>query len=139
MEKSHAIDVEPPTGELKSCQHQLDIQIQTLSYSIKVATPGKTGDNKPWSTKQITEKPILQNISGTFKAGRLTAIMGASGAGKTSLLNVLAGEVSQSMLNHTITGQISVNGLPVSMGNKSTGHSMKKFSGFVFQDDVILC
>lgn len=37
------------------------------------------------------EKVILNKVSGTFYAGRLTAVIGPSGAGKTSLLKILAG------------------------------------------------
>ncbi|XP_058817829.1 ATP-binding cassette sub-family G member 1 isoform X2 [Topomyia yanbarensis] len=36
-------------------------------------------------------KPILNNVSGAFRSGRLTAIIGPSGSGKSSLLNVLSG------------------------------------------------
>ena len=36
-------------------------------------------------------KQILHKISGSFKSGHLTAILGPSGAGKTSLMNILAG------------------------------------------------
>jgi ABC-type multidrug transport system ATPase subunit/ABC-type multidrug transport system permease subunit len=36
-------------------------------------------------------KEILKNVWGTAMAGETTAIMGASGAGKTSLFNILAG------------------------------------------------
>ncbi|RKO88053.1 hypothetical protein BDK51DRAFT_9678, partial [Blyttiomyces helicus] len=50
------------------------------------------------------------------------------GAGKTSLLQVLAGEAHAG----TLAGGISVN------GQKISGNQMKKLSGFVFQDDVIL-
>lgn len=34
---------------------------------------------------------ILHDACGEFKSGRLTAILGPSGAGKTSMLNVLSG------------------------------------------------
>ncbi|KAI9354871.1 P-loop containing nucleoside triphosphate hydrolase protein [Zopfochytrium polystomum] len=53
--------------------------------------------------------------------------MGASGAGKTSLLQVLAGEAKGGEL----TGRILVN-------QEDVGDRIKKISGFVFQDDVIL-
>ena len=36
-------------------------------------------------------KTIVDNVSGSLKPGSLTAIMGPSGAGKTTLMNVLAG------------------------------------------------
>jgi ATP-binding cassette, subfamily B, bacterial MsbA len=35
------------------------------------------------------EKPVLQNINLTIKSGRLVALVGASGAGKTTLANLL--------------------------------------------------
>lgn len=38
----------------------------------------------------VVEKPILQDVSGYARPGQLTAILGASGAGKSSLLNVVA-------------------------------------------------
>ena len=39
----------------------------------------------------LGSKVILRGISGSCKSGELTGILGPSGAGKTSLLNVLAG------------------------------------------------
>lgn len=41
----------------------------------------------------VGEKSILQNQSGEVRAGEVVAIMGGSGAGKTSLLNTLAGRL----------------------------------------------
>jgi ATP-binding cassette subfamily G (WHITE) protein 1 len=36
-------------------------------------------------------KAILKGISGSMRAGHLSAIMGPSGAGKSTLMNILAG------------------------------------------------
>jgi ABC-type multidrug transport system ATPase subunit len=51
-------------------------------YSIKV---------KDSKTKKMVDKLILKGLTGAIEPARLTAVMGASGAGKTSFLNVLVG------------------------------------------------
>ena len=93
------------------------ISCKDLHYSITTKKKGK---------KTVTQ--ILHGIDSVFKPGRLTAIMGASGAGKTSLLNFLSGEISKGQLG----GEVAVNGFPASTKD------LKKVSAFVFQDDVIL-
>ena len=44
------------------------------------------------STKVSRRSPILRNLNGQFRFGTLNALMGTSGAGKTSLLRVLNGQ-----------------------------------------------
>jgi ABC-type multidrug transport system ATPase subunit len=70
-------------------------------------------------------KDILSNISGTFRAGRLSAIMGSSGCGKTSLLSVLSGKVDKT------SGSIRIS------GKDDTIQNYRKLVGFVPQDDVM--
>ena len=55
--------------------------------NIELAVETKTKKTKTKTTS------ILSNASGEAKAGRLLAIVGPSGAGKTSLLNALAKRV----------------------------------------------
>ena len=40
-------------------------------------------------TVDKTERKILDNVTGSATAGQLLAIMGSSGAGKTTFMNVL--------------------------------------------------
>ena len=42
-------------------------------------------------SKRVKVLQILSDCSGAFQPGLLTALVGSSGAGKTSLLDVLAG------------------------------------------------
>ena len=42
-------------------------------------------------TKKYGEKTVLDNFSYDFEDGKITAIMGESGIGKTTLLNIIAG------------------------------------------------
>mmetsp|Transcript_33278 Transcript_33278/g.79774 ORF Transcript_33278/g.79774 Transcript_33278/m.79774 type:complete len:1220 (+) Transcript_33278:117-3776(+) len=70
---------------------------------------------------------ILENVSGEFKAGRMCAILGPSGAGKTSLMNVLCGKASYAH----VSGSVRFNGVE---GNYE---DYKTVMGFVPQDDIV--
>ncbi|VEN42430.1 unnamed protein product [Callosobruchus maculatus] len=73
-------------------------------------------------------KQIIKGVSGKFVSGELTVIMGPSGAGKTSLLNILTGyQVSGT------SGTIKCNG----SGSKRKKGSLqyKKESCYILQDD----
>ena len=51
---------------------------------------------------------VLKGLAAGVKQGELTALMGESGSGKTSLLNVLSGRASYG----TVSGTLTLNGLP---------------------------
>lgn len=51
---------------------------------------------------------LLQDITGAFRPGVLTALMGVSGAGKTTLMDVLSGRKTGGI----IEGEIKVGGYP---------------------------
>ncbi|KAL3649710.1 ABC transporter G member 24 [Castilleja foliolosa] len=72
-------------------------------------------------------KNLMRAVTGKIKPGRITAIMGPSGAGKTTFLSALAGKAVGCMVN----GTILINGKSVSI------HSYKKIIGFVPQDDIV--
>ncbi|GMH39179.1 hypothetical protein BSKO_07077 [Bryopsis sp. KO-2023] len=72
-------------------------------------------------------KCVLTAASGRLREARLTAIMGPSGAGKTSLLNALAGKASYGVLS----GMVMVNGQEASL------EKYKQVMGFVPQDDIM--
>lgn len=65
------------------------------------------------------EKPLLRKVSGYCKAGTITALMGSSGAGKTTLMDCLAARKDEG----TLTGEVMLNGqrLPVSF-QRTTGY-----------------
>ena len=53
----------------------------------------------------LTGLPVIRNLCGGFKSGQITAIIGPSGAGKTSLLSLLRGQTYYA----TISGILRVN------------------------------
>lgn len=56
------------------------------------------------------ELELLRGISGAFRPGRLTALMGVTGAGKTTLMDVLAGRKTGD--SFTVCGNKTLGSLP---------------------------
>ncbi|KAG0254798.1 hypothetical protein DFQ27_006616 [Actinomortierella ambigua] len=80
--------------------------------------------------RHVVEKRILDDVSLNFPTGELTAIIGASGAGKTSLLNMI---LNRRPSNITVDGDIWFN------GSKNPSYSMiNTVCGYVRQDDSFL-
>ncbi|CAH9122111.1 unnamed protein product [Cuscuta epithymum] len=69
---------------------------------------------------------LLRDVSGSFRPGVLTALVGVSGAGKTTLMDVLAGRKTGGY----IEGYISISGFPK---NQST---FARISGYCEQNDI---
>lgn len=69
---------------------------------------------------------LLVNVTGAFRPGVLTALVGVSGAGKTTLMDVLAGRKTGGL----IEGNITISGYPK---NQET---FMRISGYCEQTDV---
>jgi ABC-type multidrug transport system ATPase subunit len=73
-----------------------------------------------------TRLQLLRDVSGAFRPGVLTALVGVTGAGKTTLMDVLAGRKTGGY----IEGSISVSGYPK---NQAT---FARISGYCEQNDI---
>jgi len=64
--------------------------------------------NLEFTVKDIDKSPkvILKRLTGQYRSGELVALMGPSGAGKTSLMNILCGQ------NWNYSGNFTMNGVP---------------------------
>lgn len=71
---------------------------------------------------------VLKDVRGIARPGKLTAVMGASGSGKSSLLDILAHRSKIGSVN----GSILINGRPV------TSSQVRQVSGYVDQEDTLM-
>ena len=69
---------------------------------------------------------LLRDVSGAFRPGVLTALVGVTGAGKTTLMDVLAGRKTGGYTE----GSISISGYPK---NQET---FTRISGYCEQNDI---
>ncbi|KAM5578905.1 pleiotropic drug resistance protein 1-like [Rosa sericea] len=69
---------------------------------------------------------LLKGVSGSFRPGVLTALMGVSGAGKTTLMDVLAGRKTGGY----IEGDIKISGYPKKQ------ETFARISGYCEQNDI---
>ncbi|CAG2105895.1 unnamed protein product, partial [Medioppia subpectinata] len=79
--------------------------------------------------KKLDPKHILRNVSGCVKSGQLMAIMGASGAGKTTLMNVLT---QRNLSDITVEGSVKIN------GKLADPSSLTALSAYVQQNDLFI-
>eukprot|EP00042_Codosiga_hollandica_P040375 m.347036 g.347036 ORF g.347036 m.347036 type:complete len:783 (-) comp55845_c0_seq4:879-3227(-) len=92
-----------------------------VCYSIKqtTVTNGK---------KSTVDRQLIKNASGYALPGEMLALMGSSGAGKTTLMDILAGRKAKG----SVTGAITVNGFPVKPD------AFKHLAAYAMQEDVFV-
>ncbi|KAG7357215.1 multidrug ABC transporter ATPase [Nitzschia inconspicua] len=91
----------------------ITLSFEDISYDVKTST----GDE---------DLRLLHDISGCFRAGRMCALMGESGAGKTTLMDVIALRKNSG----SVKGNVYVNGFP------RDAKSFRRCSGYVEQFDI---
>lgn len=83
------------------------IALKNVSYTVQI--PGAKRKGPPClPSGPSTERRLLNQVNAFFAPGSLTALMGSSGAGKTTLMDVVAGRKTTGK----IEGEILINGHP---------------------------
>lgn len=100
----------PPAEDMATSSHQSTFTWKNLSYFVK---------------HRGEDKQLLRDICGYVKPGCLLALMGTSGAGKTTLMDVLA----QRKDAGRIEGSILVDGMPQNI-------TFQRMTGYCEQNDV---
>lgn len=101
------------TSEVQVPFIPVDLSFENLCYEVTAST----------SKDKLR---LLNEVSGVFKAGRMCALMGSSGAGKTTLMDVIA----MRKTSGEITGNIALN------GHEQERVSFLRSSGYVEQFDT---
>ena len=99
--------------------------IRSMSKAIETSSIGLSFDFENLSFATKKGKGILHGITGTMPRGSCWGIMGGSGAGKSTFVNVLMGKA------HATQGTIKINGHCKDMSR------YKKLIGYVPQDDIV--
>ncbi|ODM89457.1 Protein white, partial [Orchesella cincta] len=119
------------TSVLRTNKRTGSLQLNQVYYTWNDINAFVKGSKKSWfglpdSSTNGKPKHILKSVSGMAQPGEILAIMGASGAGKTSLLNILT------FRNTTlhVSGSRMINGVKIS------AEQLPLFSAYIQQDDV---
>ena len=105
----------------------MKVTFENISYEVMPSSSSKSLFNKKCG--QLYH--VVKNVSGYALPGETLFIMGASGAGKTSLLNILSDRASTNN-GAKITGKVLINDRL-----ELKGTNFGKIAGYVMQDDVL--
>ncbi|KAI4335067.1 hypothetical protein L6164_013748 [Bauhinia variegata] len=124
--ESVTVDISQTTKEMGQTGKMV-LPFEPLTMSFKdvqyyVDMPPKMRDNGS-NEKKLQ---LLYDITGAFRPGILTALMGVSGAGKTTLMDVLSGRKT----GGTIEGEIKIGGY------SKVQKTFARISGYCEQNDI---
>lgn len=112
----------------KRAQNPVKLTFTKIEQKVKVTSaagePGRRKGETYW-------KEIIKDANGYAMPGQTLYIMGASGAGKTSLLNILSERVTSQTATE-VSGDITVND-SLALDDSNFG----KMAGYVMQDDIL--
>lgn len=105
----------------------VNVLVQNLSLDVDSSSSGLLALRKKNGKKAQESKRLLYQIDALMPSGSLTAILGGSGSGKTSFLNILSHRIGDGGLK--TTGQVLYNGCPKISSVRSA---------YVMQQDILL-
>eukprot|EP00127_Corallochytrium_limacisporum_P002658 Clim_evm94s134 gene=Clim_evmTU94s134 len=101
-----------------------DLAMHAEAHSNEVYRVNLSFENVNYA---ISRRNILRSVTGVCKSGEIMAIMGASGAGKSTFMDIMAMKSKRGKVG----GEILANGLP-------RDRTFKRLIGFVDQSDSLM-
>lgn len=138
---SMSIDPSPLTGRpahRESCQ--VNVRVRNLSITVDPTVLSPFSSLSALQARLFNQrakfppKQILRDVSADLPGGTLTAIIGASGSGKTSLLNAISHRVKDKAFQKS--GSVHYEAVAPSTNNHHSRSNTK--TAYVMQQDVLL-
>eukprot|EP00667_Euglena_gracilis_P001372 EG_transcript_1372 len=101
------------------------LYLENVTYEVDYVVPNAS--KNPLAKKVTAHRVILQDINTHVRPGELVAIMGSSGSGKTTTLNVMACRIKPT------SGELYLSGIPASQIKEVHRHI-----AYVMQDDILM-
>lgn len=98
-----------------------------MSHSLQVATADALIEIDHVSFGYDARRTILKDVSLNFPRGKVTAILGGSGCGKTTLLRLIGG------VHEPSSGQVRFDGKPVNTSDREALYAFRRRLGMLFQ------
>lgn len=112
----------------RTSNRRSDERVTIRWENIRFETMVKDAEKSTVLAPVYKKKQILRGLNGSASSGQLLAILGPTGCGKTSLLNVLAGRVPDGGQSfHALSGDIYMN------GKRRDEGKFRKISAYVMQ------
>jgi ABC-type multidrug transport system ATPase subunit len=126
----------PEMSSTTSSRHAVDVVVDDVTYVVKNAKASGGGDDDDGKAREgdASERrgeetiALLRGVSSAFERGGVHALMGASGAGKTTLMDVMCSRVTAG----ETSGRVTLGGVPASK------ETFKAYAAYVEQFDTLL-
>eukprot|EP00607_Mallomonas_marina_P006625 CAMPEP_0182436626 /NCGR_PEP_ID=MMETSP1167-20130531/82524_1 /TAXON_ID=2988 /ORGANISM="Mallomonas Sp, Strain CCMP3275" /LENGTH=500 /DNA_ID=CAMNT_0024628973 /DNA_START=253 /DNA_END=1752 /DNA_ORIENTATION=- len=141
------------SAETRRCGSSVTIEVKqvrlsvTVPSSVSLSTPHLASTPSPDSSLSSPcegQKILLYEISAVMRPGRLTALMGGSGCGKSTMLNLIAGRIPikqikkksiKNVLQANMSSVYSMEGAVEFNGQQTNKKELQNLVGYVEQHD----